>query len=580
MSGSSEAFWLDCVKRLRSRWALTLCVFAGLFICILAIVLWMPDKYESRLKIVAKNDRIDSSDSSSNPNQGRLRATSGNEPQINTEILLLTGSKVLSEVVKACRLDDLIVMEGSPEVRQQAALRQLQKVLVVAAIRDSNIIELSYESTDAKRSVDVLNAVLQSYNLVYRRMHSAPGSLGYYERLSADYGDQLAQAQAALSRFRNEHNIPTPPAVQTLAAINERQRSTSFAGHLNQNTNTVTQHDQRAVPNRALVQKLSSLLVTLEDKRSEWALLYQSDDPLLTGLDAEIVRAQAALTQAKQASSSQDSNASNPTTYVTRSELGADIQVQTDELARQSASDHAGSLADATDSAEYKQLMRKASDLEALDLSFRKKVQEASLVQSPDQQPVSNLTIVDGPSTPTTPSSPNRGLLLSLGFLCSALLASISVVVVETLAEKGFRIEWIPSNQSTPSRPRRSSSRSSSSTASRAKPTQSASRSTRPVSHRHSAQTIVVPAQEQQSLATRADAENFGSFGQFESSDQMDAEDLDHIPKPAETIHLALGSGDVAGQLAVVPASAPEGAGPSSAGSGTSASRTRHLLAN
>ena len=221
INGTSEASGLDFLKSLWFRWPVAAGVFVVMFAAIAAVVLALPNRYEARLKVVVKNDRVDPLLASDKQTQSILNVNDISEPRINTEIQLMTSSKVLLDAVKQCGLSHLVGMKGKPEsVREEAAVRQLRRDLMVTPVRNSNVIEVSYESTDAHRSAEVVKAVWQAYALANRKIHGVPGSLTFFEQLSSKYDMQLSAAQAELSRFRREHDVVSVPEEQALALNN------------------------------------------------------------------------------------------------------------------------------------------------------------------------------------------------------------------------------------------------------------------------------------------------------------------------------------------------------------------------
>src|SRR5919106_6227036 len=78
-----------------------LTVIAGTVI----VTLVLPDKYESRMKILVKNQRVDVAITAANSTQPSAMADGEvTENQINSEIELLTSKDLLTQIVKDCGL--------------------------------------------------------------------------------------------------------------------------------------------------------------------------------------------------------------------------------------------------------------------------------------------------------------------------------------------------------------------------------------------------------------------------------------------------------------------------------------------
>jgi uncharacterized protein involved in exopolysaccharide biosynthesis len=69
------------------------------------VTLDLPDKYESRMKILVKNQRVDVAITPANAQSPSVLADGEvTENQINSEIELLTSKDLLTQVVKECGL--------------------------------------------------------------------------------------------------------------------------------------------------------------------------------------------------------------------------------------------------------------------------------------------------------------------------------------------------------------------------------------------------------------------------------------------------------------------------------------------
>ena len=449
---SGESTGLDFLKRMRHRWPLAAAVFAAVFACAAALILTTPNKYQAHLKIAVKNDRIDPMVGSDKQTQGILYVNDVSEQRINTEIQLLISSKVLREVVQRCHLGDM-VKGKSESSRNEAALQMLERELSVSPVRNSNVIEIAYESTDPQRSAQVVDAVWQAYTSASRVMHGVPGSLGFFEKLSTTYDGLLASAQANLNQFRATHNVVSLPEELSLELANASrlssqmadssvaaEKSAAAANHLKSAIESMpasVERDRRSMPNQALTQQLTSLLVTLQNRRTEAAARYQPGDRLLSELDTQIARTETQLAQAGRTTSDEVSVAANPAMDVARSEYvrstaeSAGAKAQTAELARQIRKNRNELATLTAESAIYKNLVQRVAEMEELDEGYHKKTEEARLEQSLDEQRISNLALLEEPYVPSMPHSPRRGLLLTLGLAWSALLALLVAAVAE-----------------------------------------------------------------------------------------------------------------------------------------------------
>lgn len=432
-------------KRLAAHWRPAALVFLVVFGLIAAITFILPGKYQTHLKILVKNERVDPLVGANQQTQGILYLDEVSEARINTEIELLTSADVLREVVRKCHLTDYIGMRGQPQVkREAAAVRRLQKDLTVTPVLKSNVIEATYQSTNPQRAVEVLQALSQAYMESHLRLHGEPGSYEFFQKLSAKYSGLLVDAENELASFKRAHSILALPAEQTLglqtvadlqrqleASAVAAQKTGEIAGHLQKSVEQLpanVEQERRSIPNQNSIEQLSTLLVGFQNKRLEAVQRYRPQDRIIKELDQEIAHTQAALTAAKGSNAEEVDMGANPTladaqsAYIRTAADHAGDQAQTQELARQLHSERARLKALDAESVTYQNLVRKVKTLEDLDDSYRKRSDEAHVSELLDKQRISNVAVVEEPFLPEVPSSPRRGLILVLGFFWSLLL--------------------------------------------------------------------------------------------------------------------------------------------------------------
>src|SRR6476660_710874 len=143
----------DGASDLFRRRGLVLVTFLTVIAGTILVTLLLPNRYESRMKILVKNQRVDVAITAEATN-GLSAPTIENEVsenQINSEIELLTSNDLLTEVVKETGLAraDSGGWFGKPAteaVRVEKAVTALSKDLTVTPVRKANIIAVNYSS--------------------------------------------------------------------------------------------------------------------------------------------------------------------------------------------------------------------------------------------------------------------------------------------------------------------------------------------------------------------------------------------------------------------------------------------------
>src|SRR5262245_27977100 len=159
----------DGASAIFRRKALILITFLTVMIGTVVIRLWLPNRYESRMKILVKNQRVDIAITPEATAGAPAPAVDNDvsENQINSEIELLTSKDLLTEVVKQTGLASYekdFMGHALPEaVRIEKAVNRLNKDLSISAVRKANIITVNYTSS----SPDVSAAVLKKLGDLY-----------------------------------------------------------------------------------------------------------------------------------------------------------------------------------------------------------------------------------------------------------------------------------------------------------------------------------------------------------------------------------------------------------------------------
>lgn len=434
--------------RKQAAWAFLLS-----FIAVLLVAILLPNKYSSHLKILVKNERANSLISVGDQTQGLVYLNDVSEARINTEIELLNSGDLLRQVVERCGLANLV----SPRVkgrerREGIAVHNLQKALTVAPAHRSDVIEVTYQSGDPNQSAAVLQALSNIYQATHLELHGAPGSYAFFYKMWKDTSGQLDQAADELEDFRQSSHIVSLPEEKSLLlqqvtdlqkqvaesaadTSKSEEQANSYQNSLSHMTTSI-EKENRSIPNQQSVEQLSTMLVTLQNKRTEAIARYLPEDRIIKELDAQIKLTQDAIEKSRNSPAQEVASGVNPTF----------LNVE-GELVRATA-DYAGGLAQANSlraqirrdqgrltqlnaiTADYDNLVRHSSELSNLRETYRKKMDEANVSQLLDKQNLSNIAIVEQPVVERIATSPRRGIIVALGFIWSlAFAAGIAVVL-------------------------------------------------------------------------------------------------------------------------------------------------------
>jgi uncharacterized protein involved in exopolysaccharide biosynthesis len=432
----------------RRKWQI-LIMFIAIFAVVAVTTFMTPKQYESHMKILVKNDRANmvvgpgTNAQSSQPGEV-------SETELNTEIELLNSSDLLQQVVTASGL----VTPGAtgtatPAERQQLALQvavnRLQGDLKIWPVKKTNIIEVWYTTGAPRRAVGVLQQLAASYLEAHLRIHGTPGSHEFFSNQAARYQSELKDAETSLANFRLKNDIvlfaqqkeemlrrageSSAMLLASEAGIREYRQKIADARSQFAATEPRVLTQNRTLSNQNYVERLSTMLVELQNKRTQLMLKYRSDDRLVQEVSQEIADTEAALEKSKSLTGSEQSTDVNPVRQTLNLEIAKEqtelagieerqqvLKQQTDSY-RQQLSRLGGSTT------EYEDLIRRQKEAEDNYLLYARKAEEARITDSLDQQKIANVAIAENPVEPLWPTKPNVQMNLILGTLLAGFLS-------------------------------------------------------------------------------------------------------------------------------------------------------------
>jgi polysaccharide biosynthesis transport protein len=203
----------DVAGALFRRKALVLIIFLTVIVGTAVVTLWLPNRYESRMKILVKNQRVDvaiTPEATIGVNAPTV-ANEVSENQINSEIELLTSKDLLTQVVMQTGLannEKGLFGKSAPEaVRVETAVNRLTKDLSINAVRKANIITINYSSNSAELSAAVLKKLGDLYLEKHLQLNHPTGATTFFQDKTDEYEAQLKQSEQNLSNFQQRNNL-------------------------------------------------------------------------------------------------------------------------------------------------------------------------------------------------------------------------------------------------------------------------------------------------------------------------------------------------------------------------------------
>jgi uncharacterized protein involved in exopolysaccharide biosynthesis len=443
--------------------------FVGVFFGATIVALLQPSRYQARMKILVKSERIDPVVSPQASNILPM-AAAVTEEDLNSEVELLKSKDLLEKVVLACGLErktgstlpKALEKQESPDnaIAIERAVRALDKRLRVEVIKKTNLIGVDYESTDPGLAARVLSTLGDLYLEKHVAVHRTPGTVDFFQQETERYRTGLADAEAQLVDFTHGGTVSArqeKEAVlqrlsdfeaaqwQTQQAINETQQRIKTleaqAASTPPRMVTMTRNTDDAI----LLSGLRSTLLNLELKRTELLEKFEPGYRLVREVDAEIAQTRATLAAAEQSKLRDETTDQNPTYAWVRSELA---KAKTDLAGLQGkAAEDARTVSQYRENARIlgqkeivqEDLLRTVKVGEDNYMLYLQKAEEARISEALDRKRIINVAIAEAPTAPPLPSS-QRYLTVLIG----ALLATLMSVGI------GLTAEYLDSTLRTP----------------------------------------------------------------------------------------------------------------------------------
>ncbi len=448
----------DVVTVLFRRQRLILSLFLLIVSLVGAVAFLLPDKYESRLKILVRNTRVDAPVTPERTN-GPLDSAPAEitEADVHSEIQLLLSRDLLQQVVRDHHLANAersrFSRNDSPAILEEKALRRLEKTLLVAPIKKSNLIEVSYSASTPEHAHAVLQRVAALYQEKHSQVHRPPGTHEFFATQARQYEQQLRAAEAELSRHQQKLNVVSleeekdlnlskmiearAALLTTETALSETTRRIEASARelVKQPPRIVTLN--RVLPYQQSVERLSTMLVELQNRRTQLLTRFQPTDRLVQEIEQQIKDTSAALETARKHTAIEQSSDLNPVRQNLISELErakleqAGLQAKRATLTQQVRQYEALLVKLDNGTNAHSELARHVKTLVENYQLYTRKRDEALIADALDQRKITNVSLAEAPTKSALPSSPNRLLTLAIGVFLASFFSLASAVGAE-----------------------------------------------------------------------------------------------------------------------------------------------------
>lgn len=468
-NGAVETLSLrDIVAPLFRKKRLLVIVFICVFVTATLIgFLAFYKKYESRMAVIVNRERSDPVVTTNGTPQAINNDNSINDEEVNSEVELLKSRDVLEQVVIANGLQNRsggiftqsVVPRLTEPDRIASAVKALAKRLKIVTVDKTNLIDVTYRSSDPALSYSVLKTLGDLYLVKHAAVHRPSGSYQFFENETDKYKKALVDSEAILRDLGREKGIAGPDDERTDLAL----QVTNFIGTLHSTRQSIASDEERirsderqmqATPQRSptlevsnsadlLLQQLEQSLLASEMKRTQLLLKYEATYPLVQEADQEIAGTKAAIEEAQKAKYVNQTTDRDPTFELLREDLAKTRA----GLAAQHASEAAVKAAINTmqsqmvdldkQSIEQADVKREVKANEDNYLLYLNKREQERVSDALDTTRIGNVAIAIPPAVPALPLySP---LLIAFSALCIAGVVSLVTAYGADYFDSSFR---------------------------------------------------------------------------------------------------------------------------------------------
>ena len=292
-----------------------LVAFAVVFCAILAYGFISPS-YQATMKILLRRGRVDAVASATPSQPFPFLRQEVSEEELNSAELL-KDEDILRAAVHSAGEDRRakpwfeIIHDDSDQSRIDHAVRRVSSRFQVNPVRKSNIIEITYSSSDPIQSALLLQCLAQAYLERHQKIRRSSGKLNFFEEQVTQARNSLTEAEASLVDFSRDHGVVSAALerdtalhrltetesdeAQVRGAIGETvQRIRTLESKLRSLPERITT-SVRSSDNPLLLEKIKSKLLDLQLKRTELLTKFDPSYRLVQEVEQQISETEAAI---------------------------------------------------------------------------------------------------------------------------------------------------------------------------------------------------------------------------------------------------------------------------------------------
>jgi len=414
--------------------------------------------YESEAKILLKPGRESIVLDTVLPQEQVISVRRTAEEQLRSELAIIQSRLLAEKVVDSIGAEQFLRLSGvkvpsrkgwfvrlrlaTAETPRQLAVRTLMKHLKADAVRATNVLHLTYQSPNPELAQRVLQSVVDGYMERHLEVYRTGAALTFFQKQTERLRKELEQAEAELTRFKNEANIADLKEQRTraIARLSDLQiRANKAAAALAASEARVAQL-KKAVDELPMTLELERRTGAdyryMDEARLELLRLRLQEKELLSQYpeDNRLVRAvRERIQEAEKALAGEQKTRTEVTTGVNLAHQQLYVRLVEEQAALAAAREQKNTLeaqlaaARATLTAlndrelKLNRLLRRRDIAERNYRAYADRLEDARSAQALETEKVSNVALVQPATMPIRPVKPRKGVNLLLALVLGAL---------------------------------------------------------------------------------------------------------------------------------------------------------------
>jgi uncharacterized protein involved in exopolysaccharide biosynthesis len=437
---------------------------AGLVLVATLLYALLGSQYQAHMKFLVGRGRVDAPMTAEQNAPVDLARMVVTEEELNSEVELLKDEEVLRKVVEGtdlARPDWLHFLRpwDTDDKKLQRAVRRLAKKIEVEPVKKTNLINVSYASSDPSRAANVLQMLANVYREKHVEVYRPTGGVRFFEQQSGESRLQLDEAQQKLRQFMLIRGVVAAAqqrdlALQRLSDVDASYRQTQIelavtgrrVEELRAQLRTLperTTTQMRSADNPELLRAFKASLLDLELKRTDLLTKFEPSHPLVQEVEQQIAQAKSAiagesLAPLRDETTDKDVNYEWARAELQRAEINLrGLEEKAAATGTQVLAYRALSRQLADDAITQDDLLSTEKVARESYLLYAQKREEARLNDALDERGIDNVTIAEHAVTPALPVW-SAWVILAMGFVAAGACGTAAAFAADYL-DPAFR---------------------------------------------------------------------------------------------------------------------------------------------